>query len=112
MANLSGYKGSKADIFYYAVGLAFLDLFKQGSLGGIIFGQPPKLIDNNVREIVNSQVRRREDNNTSYHLEAFYNFPITKNLDVAPGFFVIFNPEHNDGNSTLYVGTIRMTFRF
>lgn len=112
VANLSGYKGSKADIFYYAVGLAFLDLFKQGSLGGIIFGQPPKLIDNNVREIVNGRVRRREDDDTSYHLETFYNFPITKNLEVSPGFFVIFNPEHNDENSTLYVGTIRTTFRF
>lgn len=112
VANLRGSQGSKADIFYYAVGLAFFDLFQEGSLAGLIFGQPPKLINNEVREIVNSRVRKREDDDTSYHLEAFYRFPVTNNIEVTPGFLVIFNPEHNKNNATLYVGTIRTTFRF
>jgi carbohydrate-selective porin OprB len=53
-----------------------------------------------------------EDPDTSLHLEALYRYPVNDNIDVTPGLLVIFNPEHNDANDTIYVGTLRTTFKF
>ncbi|MEM9923624.1 MAG: iron uptake porin, partial [Cyanobacteria bacterium P01_D01_bin.50] len=55
-----------ASITNWAVTFAFPDLGKEGSNGGIIIGQPPKLISNQY------QLDREEymDNDTSLHLEA------------------------------------------
>ncbi len=122
--NLTGPTGSKADIFYYAGGLAFPDFGKEGSLLGFLFGQPPKLVNNDsVREfnvpgvttganILTSNGRRRRDGSTSYHIEGFYRYALSNNIDITPGVFVILNPEDNSSNGTEYVGTIRTTFRF
>ncbi|HEY9632019.1 MAG TPA: carbohydrate porin [Coleofasciculaceae cyanobacterium] len=44
--------------------------------------------------------------------EAFYRYKITDNISITPGLFVIFNPEHNDANDTIYVGTLLTTFTF
>lgn len=108
---LTGNRGSKADIWYYAAGIAFPDLGKEGSLGGILFGQSPKVASNDVREISFGN-RRRIDDDTSCHLEGFYRYKLADNIDIQPGLLVIFNPEHNNDNSTEYVGTVRTTFTF
>jgi hypothetical protein len=105
-------EGGRASIWNWAVGLAFPDLFKEGSLGGLIFGMPPKVTDNDYRNTVAGVVRRREDNDTSYHLEAFYRYRLNDNIAITPGLLVIFNPEHNSANDTLLIGTIRTTFTF
>ena len=34
------------------------------------------------------------------------------NIAINPGFFVIFNPEHDADNDTIWVGTIRTIFEF
>jgi hypothetical protein len=91
-----------ADILNYAVTLAFPDLGGKGNLAGIVFGMPPKVIES-------SQV---EDQDTSLHIEGFYRFQVTDNISITPGVFVITNPEHNDNNDSIFVGTIRTTFRF
>jgi len=108
---LTGSRGSKADIWYYAGGLAFPDLGKQGNLLGFLFGQSPRVTANDVRER-NFGNRRRIDSGVSYHAEAFYRYRLTDNIDITPGLLIIFNPEHNYRNSTDYVGTLRTTFRF
>ncbi|MEO1377904.1 MAG: carbohydrate porin, partial [Cyanobacteria bacterium J06635_10] len=33
-------------------------------------------------------------------------------ISITPGLLVIFNPEHNNDNDTIYVGTVRTTFSF
>lgn len=118
---INGTRGSKADIFYYAVGLALPDLGKKGSMGGLLFGQAPKVTSSDVNEVVTvtdtsgnttSRTRNRVDGGTAYHLEGFYRYALTDNIDVTPGMLVIFNPEHNNDNPTEYVGTLRTTFRF
>ena len=76
----------------------------KNSLLGIIFGQPPK--------VTNNTVNNREDPDTSYHLEALYRLQLNDNISVTPGLLVIFNPEHNENNDTIYVGTVRTTFSF
>jgi hypothetical protein len=53
-----------------------------------------------------------EDEATSLHFEVFYRFKITDNIFITPGFFIVTNPGHIESNDTLFVGTIRTTFRF
>jgi hypothetical protein len=93
-----------ADIWNWAATLAIQDLGKEGSVLGLIFGQPPRAASNDFGG--------RRDQDTSYHAELLYRFPITDNIEVTPGAIVIFNPEHNNDNSNIYVGTIRTTFKF
>lgn len=97
-------KGDTADIWNWAATLALQDFGKEGSVLGVIFGQPPRAGGNDFAG--------RRDRDRSYHLEGLYRFPVTDNIEITPGVMVIFNPEHNDDNDTVYVGTLRTTFRF
>ena len=94
-----------ATSFNYAVSLAIQDIGPEGSQLGLIFGQPPKVTDNDNTAV-------GEDLDTSYHIEALYRLQLNDNIAVTPGLLVILNPEHNDANSTIYVGTLRTTFTF
>jgi Carbohydrate-selective porin, OprB family len=108
-------RGDKADIWNWAVTLAFPDLGKKGNLGGIIFGQPPKVTSNEYSlpaANATSAPTFREDTDTSYHVEVLYRYQVNPNLSITPGLIVIFNPEHNSNNDTIYTGLIRTTFRF
>ncbi len=96
--------GADADILYWAVVLSFPDLGKEGNLGGLVFGQPSKVINNDVEEF--------EDRDTSYAIEAFYRYQLNDNINITPGLLVITNPEHNADNSTDYIGAIRTVFAF
>ncbi|AFZ14788.1 cyanobacterial porin [Crinalium epipsammum PCC 9333] len=97
--------GSSADIWNYAVTLALPDFGKQGNVLGFVFGMPPKVTQNEV-------TTRQDNRGTSYHVEGFYRYRLTDNVEITPGVFAILNPQHNDNNDTLYVGTLRTTFRF
>jgi len=99
-----GNEGADAEVFYWAANLGIRDFGTKNSLLGIIFGQPPKVTDNDVDAL--------EDVDTSYHLEALYRLQLNDNISVTPGLLVIFNPEHNEENDTIYVGTLRTTFTF
>ncbi|MBD2020506.1 iron uptake porin [Leptolyngbya sp. FACHB-36] len=103
-------KGDRATIWNWSVGLAFPDLLRKGDLIGIVVGQPPKATDNDYGPTATGA--RREDRDTSFHLEGFYRYQLTNNLSITPGVLVIFNPEHNSDNDTQVVGVIRTTFRF
>ncbi|MBD2296772.1 iron uptake porin [Anabaena sphaerica FACHB-251] len=96
---------ANATISTWAMLLTLKDISKEGSFVGFVVGQPPKVTHNSFGKVF-------EDKNTSLHLEAFYYFPITDDLAITPGFFVITNPEHDNSNDTIYVGTVRTTFTF
>ncbi len=102
-------EGADAEMFYWAAALAFRDFGTKGSTLGVIFGQPPRVTSNNIAP---NNIARREDEDASYHLEALYKLPINDNIAITPGVLVIFNPEYNDDNDTIYVGTLRTTFKF
>jgi hypothetical protein len=108
----------EAKIWNWAAFLAFPDLGKKGNLGGIIVGMPPKVTDNDFRQnYVNPNAaaalnRRRVDRDTSIHVEGLYRYRINDNISITPGVIVIFNPEHNSGNNTQFVGVLRTTFTF
>jgi carbohydrate-selective porin OprB len=84
--------------------LAFPDLGKECNLAGFVVGMPPKVTDNDLAD--------RRDNDTSLHEEGFYRHRLTDNIEVTPGLFVVLNPEHNNNNKAVWVGAIRITFRF
>jgi hypothetical protein len=96
-------EGDKADIWNWMVSLGVDDLGVEGGRLGFIFGMPPKLtdIDNGT-----------SDPATSLHFEALYRYPISKKIELTPGFIAITNPNHNDDNDTVWVGTIRTRFNF
>ena len=95
---------NNATILNWAVTLAFPDLLKEGSLGGILVGMPPKVTSHDIDEL--------EDNDTSLHIEAFYRFQMNEYIAITPGLFVVTNPDHNEDNDTAFVGVVRTQFRF
>ncbi|MEH1822449.1 MAG: iron uptake porin [Nostoc sp.] len=106
-------RGDKADIWNWAVTLALPDLGKKGNLGGLIFGQPPKVTSNDFGPaVLTATSNLREDSDTSFHLEGLYRYQVNNNISITPGLIVIFNPEQNSNNDTIYTGVVRTTFRF
>jgi hypothetical protein len=112
--------GETATIVNWAVTLGLPDFGKKGNLLGFVFGMPPKVTDSDLRgrNVVNAnntiigQEPNRKDRDTSYHIEGFYRIQVNDNIAITPGAFVILNPEHNDRNDAIWVGTIRTTFSF
>ncbi|WP_103125389.1 iron uptake porin, partial [Nostoc cycadae] len=104
VAETGANRGRDADVVYWAGTLALRDLGKQGNVLGIVFGQPPTVTE--------SPVANRRDGQSTYHLEGLYKIKVSNNIQVTPGLLVIFNPENNSRNDTIYVGTLRTTFTF
>lgn len=111
--NLSG----SVETTNWAMFAAFPNLGRPGNLGGILFGQPPKITSSTLPEGYNfpnffdgGTAGGRED--TSVHAEIFYRAQLNNNIALTPGVFVIFNPDHNAANDPLIVGALRATFRF
>ena len=111
--------GDTADLLNWAVTLAFPDLFKRGSLGGIVFGQPIKVARGDANfppqfgtiEPFGTGPEKDYQGDT-FHMEAFYRFPINENISITPGVVVILNPEYRDSNPTITISTLRTTFTF
>ncbi|KAF3891275.1 carbohydrate porin [Tolypothrix bouteillei VB521301] len=83
---------------YWMLGLAFPDLFVRGAKAGIAVGQP--------------FISRDVGNATQTNFEAFYNYPISNNIQIAPVIQVITNPGNQESNGTVLTGTLRTVFSF
>lgn len=101
--------GTDADSWWWAGSLALKDFGGEGNVLGVIFGQPPRISGGSIKNVA---ANVNLDDDTSYHLEGLYKFKVSDNLQITPGLLVIFNPENNDANNTIYVGTLRTTFSF
>ncbi len=101
---LTGNRG-EADIWNYAVTLGFPDLGKKGSLAGIIAGVEPRLTSSNIAGL-------DSDPDTSYHLEAFYQYQLSDNITITPGVIWLTSPDHNNSNDDVVIGALRTTFSF
>ncbi|MUG95724.1 iron uptake porin [Scytonema sp. UIC 10036] len=93
------------DIWTWAVTLGFPDLGKKGSLAGIVFGMEPKVTGSSINEI-------SRDRDTSYHIEAFYQYQVTENIAITPGVIWLTAPDHNSNNDDVLIGALRTTFSF
>ncbi|MEA5616942.1 iron uptake porin [Cronbergia sp. UHCC 0137] len=97
----------EADMFYWAATLGLKDFGREGNVLGLIFGQPPRVTGKSGFAATETR-----DGDTSYHIEGLYKMKVSDNILITPGLLMILNPENNDNNDTIYVGTIRTTFRF
>ncbi|BAZ04738.1 iron uptake porin [Calothrix sp. NIES-3974] len=107
--NLSTAGGSidrgSVDIWNWAVTLGFPDLGKKGNLAGIIVGMEPKVTNSSINEIA-------KDRDTSYHIEAFYQYQVNDNIAITPGIIWLTAPDHNSNNKDAVIGALRTTFSF
>ena len=97
-----------ANIWNWAVTLAFPDLGKKGNLGGVVIGMEPKVTG------ADSQLRNMgiNDSDTSLHLEGFYQYQLTDNIVITPGLIWLTAPDHNRDNNDIVIGVVRTTFNF
>jgi hypothetical protein len=96
------------DTWNWGVGLAFPDLLRAGSVGGIIVGMEPRVTG--VTSGLRSAIGR--DRDMSFHVEAFYQYRINDNISITPGIIWLTNPDFNSSNSDVVIGAIRTTFTF
>ncbi|MDJ0659629.1 MAG: iron uptake porin [Crocosphaera sp.] len=99
----------KLDIWNWAVTLAFPDAFKEGDTGAIIVGMEPWVSKADINLPDNL---RRTDRDSSFHIEAIYQYPLNDNIAITPGIIIITEPDFDDRNEALVIGTIRTTFTF
>ncbi|MFW6359437.1 MAG: iron uptake porin [Chroococcales cyanobacterium] len=97
---VSGDRGT-VDIWNWAVTLALPDLGKEGNLAGLIVGMEPKVFESNVTGIP-------EDEDTSLHIEAFYQYALTDNIAITPGVIWLTAPNHNHNNNDLVALYLRL----
>jgi hypothetical protein len=104
IANVINSPVADGDIWSYAVSLAFPDLLKEGSLGGIIVGVEPYL--GNPSELGFSAT-----NKIPLHVEAFYRYQLNDNISITPGIIYLNAPDQQDEDNA-FVGVLRTTFTF
>jgi hypothetical protein len=99
-------RGSQ-DIWNWAATLAFPDLGKEGSMGGIIVGMEPWVSSSTI-----DTEGFGEDEEKSLHAEAFYQYQLNDNIGITPGIIYVNKPDNNDNNDDLFIGALRTTFSF
>jgi len=93
-----------ADLLVGSASLSLDDLVAEGDVLRFAASLPPKAIA--------SENGARDDRGTAFAIELHYKFPVSDAIEVTPGFYAIFNPEHDSGNGTIIVGALRTRFRF
>lgn len=111
----------------FALTLGFPDLGKEGNLGGIVVGVEPFVTNSSLdlgdvnplaigsialAGINDDDIPIGEDNDLSFHIEAFYQYQLTDNIAITPGIVWITAPDNSEDNDDIIIGTIRTTFRF
>lgn len=96
-----------AEVWNWAVTLAFPNLGKEGNLGGLLVGMEPK-----ITSIDSTLNNGQADPDTSLHLEAFYRYQLSDNIQITPGVIWLTAPNHNANNEDVVIGVLRTVFRF
>ncbi|MCY7392053.1 MAG: iron uptake porin, partial [Leptolyngbyaceae cyanobacterium CAN_BIN12] len=107
-ATFLGGGGGSGDIWSYAGALLFPDLFKRGSLAGIIAGAEPTLKGVKLA----GQQRTVVDRDDAFHVEAFYRYRVNDNISITPG--IIWLPAINQraDNDDVFITVVRTTYSF
>lgn len=95
--------GDDATLLNWAVTLGLPNLGGRGNLAGLVVGNPPRVLSNGGGA---------DEDDATWHLEAFYRYRLTQNISLIPGFFVLLNPENNSANDAIWVGSFRTVFEF
>ncbi|WP_373480501.1 iron uptake porin [Geminocystis sp.] len=112
--NLTRLGRGNDDIWSYGGGVAFPDLFKEGSVLGIFAGVQP--YNGSPRYFVtdpNGDTRRVRTSleTIPIHVEAFYKYQLTDNISLTPGVIWV-NSSNQGDNDDQVIGTLRTTFTF
>ena len=99
-------RGSQ-DIWNWAATLAFPDLIKEGSMGGIVVGMEPWVAKSSI-----DTEGFDDDAERALHAEAFYEYRLNDNIAITPGIIYVNKPDNNSDNDDLFIGTLRTTFAF
>ncbi len=99
-----------ADIWSYAGMLTLSDLFKEGNTGGFVVGVEPYLAELDVR--VDPGFSDDFENDTSLHVEAYYQHKFNKNISITPAIIWITAPNQDRDNEDIVLGTIQTVFSF
>ncbi|MFP4254886.1 MAG: iron uptake porin [Halothece sp.] len=91
------------EIWNYSLSLVLPDLGKENNLGGIIIGAQPYLGNFANQDFPNA---------TPWHLEAFYQWQISDQTAVTPGFIWHLNPNQDAAEANVFTSTMRMTVTF
>lgn len=97
------------DIWNWSMNLAFPDAIFEGDTAGIIIGMEPWVSKSNL---VLPNGLRNNDRDSSFHVEAIYEYAINDNISITPGLILITSPDYDNSNNSLLIGTIRTTFTF
>ena len=95
------------DIWNWAATLAFPDLIKEGSMGGIIVGMEP-WVGKSTIDVEGFD----DDAEKSLHAEVFYQYQLNDNIAITPGVIYVNKPDNNEDNDDLVIATLRTTFGF
>ncbi|ACK71991.1 Carbohydrate-selective porin OprB [Gloeothece citriformis PCC 7424] len=94
---------SNGDIWTWNAIVNFVDILKEGAVLSFSGGMPPRITGVN---------NGPDDEDTSIIVEAQYQYPISDNILITPGFYVILDPNHFERNDDIWVGVLRTTFKF
>ncbi|MGK7890203.1 MAG: iron uptake porin [Leptolyngbyaceae cyanobacterium] len=96
-------RGDNATVFNWAVSLGLPDVGSEGSLAGLLVGNPPRVLENDGGP---------DEDDATWHIETFYRYRLNRHLSFIPGVVVLVNPENNSNNDTIVVGSFRTVFQF
>jgi hypothetical protein len=99
-----------ADVWNYAITLAFSDLGKEGNLGGLVVGMQPRLTG--ASPALAAELGRGQDADVGLHLEGFYEYHLNDFVTITAGVIWLTAPNHNAGNPDIVIGVIRTELRF
>jgi hypothetical protein len=113
----------RAEIRNWAVSAQFPDLFKRGSLGYILVGQAPRIVNSFGRGLDFNPLTpppefERAEPQQNWHFEAGYKLNINGNISITPGIIVILNAENGriqnqfGSDDTVIIPVVRTTFTF
>ncbi|MTJ06764.1 MULTISPECIES: iron uptake porin [unclassified Anabaena] len=116
----AGSDSESADIYSYAIALAFPDLGKEGNLGGIVVGVPPHATRSGIARPAfrpffggaTDVISTIPNRTTPLHLEAFYKYKLNNNISITPGVIWLVAPNQTSNNPDVVIGTVRTTFTF
>jgi carbohydrate-selective porin OprB len=101
-------QGLGADIWTWNAALSMVDLGKEGAVLTIAGGLAPTA--RRVEALTGDLAV--PDRDSTYIIEGQYKYPLTKNILLTPGVYVIINPDGNSNNNSVWVGVLRTTFKF
>lgn len=112
-------KSGTVETTNYMVYLNFPDLFGKGNLGGIYFGQPPKIVSsnlpvgNNIPDFIDTGLGRPGSQpGRTNHLEVFYRFRVSDNINITPGIIHLWESDRSSNNDPITIGILRTSFSF